>query len=294
MKITSQAQMPSNATAALGREIKELKKGAKQSAFSLDVTGTPPKVTSDEIRRMLNTARASKSYQANADKFQFKLVGQTLTLKEQGFFSKLKGHFNIDREAREEQRAQAAKLIQNAFSTARLEMNSSIDITSTTDRISHDDAVQIQKNLMTDSDLAPKAKELGTRADVVTNDSVTWENLMTDDHAGVSDSRSDNVASYEAYSEPENKQQLLDRREPSGSLDSSSNSVTDWLKHNQPDADLYRQAYNPHSSWENAGLINPMPQGNQLFQGGFDSSRRDSMASDTSETKIFDLLLNKH
>ena len=71
MKITSQAHMPANATRALGQEIKELKKGAKASAFKLKVTGTPPQVTSDEIRRLLSTARASKKYKENIDKYQF-------------------------------------------------------------------------------------------------------------------------------------------------------------------------------------------------------------------------------
>lgn len=291
MKITSQAHMPANATQALGQEVKELKQGAKASAFRLQVTGTPPRVTSGEIRRLLNTARASKNYQDKFDKYQFKLVGRTLQLKEQGLFSKFKGWLGIGRETREQQRAQAAQLIQSAFSEARLETKLRVPVQ---DRITHDDAVQIQQDLMIKSDLAPGTAHPYSRTADASSESVTWEKLMTDDHEVVSDSRSDNVVSYQAYNESEKPTQRQQAHQASDSLASSSNSVTDWLKHNPIDADAYRQAYNPHASWENAPLINPMPHDNGLFQGGFGSSRDGSMASDSTETKIFDLLFRKH
>lgn len=115
MKITPHTQMPTNATQALGQEVQDMQRGQKASSFKLNVTRGPGGfvVTADEIRRLLNTAGASKDYKANAGKYQFKVLtdksgDKTLTLKQQGLFSRFKGLLRIERGHRERQRAEAA------------------------------------------------------------------------------------------------------------------------------------------------------------------------------------------
>lgn len=292
MKITSQAHMPANATRALGQEIKELKKGAKASAFKLKVTGTPPQVTSDEIRRLLSTARASKKYKENIDKYQFKLVGRTLQLKEEGFFSKLKVKYNIGRDQRDAQRGHAAILIQNAFVKASLETNLNVPVQ---DRITHDDAVQIQKELMLKSELAPGLERRKRRGADASSESATWEKLMADDHDPVSDSPLDNVISYEVYDEQARPALLLQSRQVSGPLASSPDDVQQWLDQNQVGMDAHREAVNPHASWQNSQMINPMPADKPLFQDDTGLTRYGSLASVMSESEmnLFELLLKK-
>lgn len=161
MKITADARMPANATQALGQEVKQLKEARKSSAFKLDVTRDPTgfKVSVNEIKRMLEAASVSKDYKAHAEKYQFKVVtsrsgNKTLTLKEQGFFSKLQGHFGIRREKREQQRAEAAKLIGDAFSRAELEARTAVQVDD--EQMTHNDAISFKDDLMQLSDLSPK------------------------------------------------------------------------------------------------------------------------------------------
>jgi hypothetical protein len=167
MQITPQSRMPVNAAEALKIETDELRQGRKASSFKLGVSNVNGtfQVSSGEIQRMLQTARGSINYKKNFEKYQFKVItsdtGQkTLSLKEQGFFSKLKGLFTIGRAERQQQRAEASRLISDAFSRAGLR-----DTIATGSHMTHNDAIRLQRDLMSSSSLAPQADLWWTKAE---------------------------------------------------------------------------------------------------------------------------------
>ena len=321
MKITRETNMPTNATNALGKEVKELKQGKKASSFKLTVTQENGqfKVSTDEIRRMLNTARGSKDYKANFDKYQFKVVTglfgkKTLTLKEQGNFSKFKGWMGIGRDKREQQRAEAARLIGTAFSKASMETGTSQTVTAPGQQMTHDESIGFQRDLMTLSDLAPNAKELRTAAedqaikaqqngqgdqksanagrghDSDASASISFSQLaggaFQQAAPGNASRSGDSFVRHDSRDEPA-------RTQPSAHPSSDSSRVSNaWLRGAMADQDsdqLYPQAFEqPAASWQNAHLINPSP-----FAWP-NPSRPDSMDSERSSNELVGLLIKRH
>lgn len=318
MKIINSSDLKrKNPTALMVAEVKEQKKGIKADSFRLNITGRPAQVTSDEIQRMLSAARRSTDYQKNFHKYQFKLVNksghQVLTLKEQGLFSKLKGKLGIKQTERETQRAAAANLIHQTFMTQKLSLGTTVN--SLTGVMSHDDAIQFQRDLMTSSDLAPQAKKLLTSQEkkdagipkttkAAPKDSpVTMQQLMAEElpamdmpsrgaqRGSLETGSQDNKASYTSYHQEDER--LL---QPSGSLASSSEDLNPWLKPQAPRADAWRVDDQPASFNDNY-LINPRP-----FAGlrssdvviSDDRSSIDSMNSASSKENMMRHFLANH
>lgn len=188
-----------NFTKANAIELKELKGAKNASEFTLRV-GADGKVTSLEISRMLNTARASKSYKNNSDKFQFKLKsdnnGQYLTLKQQGAWSSFKGWLGVGRAEREQQRADAKNLI-----NATLDLGQPDKAYSTKDLLKFNQAQKYQVSVMTTSSLAPKASREG---DQNKSAEVTME-MLRDGNAYGGELMEDNGKSFEHLGEDASK-----------------------------------------------------------------------------------------
>ena len=320
-KITREINMPTNDAQALGKEIKELQQGQKSKSFELTVTqeNGQAKVSADEIRRMLNTARGSKDYKANFNKYQFRVIthesgAQTLTLKEQGFFSKLKALVRIGRDKRAQQRADAARLIDAAFSRANLKTGTTQTVTAPGQRMTRADAIAFQRDLMTLSDLAPKAKELRTAAEKKTqkaqqngqedqqprnagrghvsdpSGSLSFSQLaggaLQQAVSGTASRSGDSFVRYDSSDEPAREQPGA--RQSSDSLRSSNAWLRDALADRDSDQ-LYPQAFEqPAASWQNAPLINPSP-----FAWP-NPSRPDSMDSERSSNDLVGLLIKRH
>ena len=327
-QITREINMPTNATQALVKEVKERQQGQKAKSFELTVTqdNGQVKVSADEIRRMLMTARGSKDYMANFNKYQFKVIthesgAQTLTLKEQGFFSKLKGLVRIGRDKREQQRADAAQLIGAAFSRANLKTGTTQTVTAPGQRMTHADAIEFQRDLMTLSDLAPNAKELRTPAEEKakkaeekaqkaqqnsqedqkpanvgrrhvsdSSGSLSFSQLasgaLQQAASGTASRSGDSFVRHDSRDEPA-------RAQPSAHPSSDSSRVSNaWLRGAMADQDsdqLYPPAFEQQpASWQNAPLINPSP-----FAWP-NPGRPDSMDSESSRDDLIGLLTKRH
>ena len=180
-------------------ELKELKGAKNASEFTLRV-GAGGKVTSLEISRMLNTARASKSYKNNSDKFQFKLKsdnnGQYLTLKQQGAWSSFKGWLGVGRAEREQQRADAKNLI-----NATLDLGRPDKAYLNKDLLTFNQAQKYQVSVMTTSSLAPKTSRVD---DQNKSAEVTME-MLRDGNAYGDELMGDNGKSFEHLGEDASK-----------------------------------------------------------------------------------------
>lgn len=96
-------------------EMAQLQRARAASSFSLRLNAEG-KLDKHAFSELLAAARASNAYKANQQHYQFKLKsdsnGYTLTLKQQGLWSRFKGVFGWGRETRERQRADAKRLIE--------------------------------------------------------------------------------------------------------------------------------------------------------------------------------------
>ena len=185
-------------------ELKELKGAKNASEFTLRV-GADGKVTSLELSRMLSTARASKSYKNNSDKFQFKLKsdnkGQYLTLKQQGAWSSFKGWLGAGRAEREQQRADAKNLINATLVSGRSDKSY-----FNKDLLTFNQAQKYQVSVMTTSSLAPEASRVG---DQNKSAEVTME-MLRDGNAHVSAPMEDNKKSFE-YLDDDASKSVVDK-----------------------------------------------------------------------------------
>ncbi|MEK7346592.1 MAG: hypothetical protein AAB176_12960 [Pseudomonadota bacterium] len=282
MQITNSHRMPTSANQRLGQEIKELKQGRKASEFRLNVTGG--KITSDELQRMLSAARRSKSYQSNSEKFQFKLIEhkagrQVLTFKEQGWFSKLKGVFNIGTADREAQRAAAADLISKTFRREQLALG--MDETWLSDAMTHAEAISFQATVMTDSELAPLNKSARAQSGDAP-ETPTMQDLMGGDLAQDEALSENNRPSFSAY-DPQEDTRRAATHEPLGSPKSSFINPIHQHQPPQFEADPW-EMNNPFSFRQNDNLMTP-PVGRSSFGSSFRSN-------DSREDNFMVLLLN--
>jgi hypothetical protein len=268
MRISNQNQMPQNANLAQAQENIEMERAAGHKSFTLTVTGNPPKVSTDEIRRMLSSARGSNSYKANFHKYQFKLNGQELTLKQQGLFSRFKGIFSIRTAVREARRADAAKLIGDAFEREDKKLGAEEKIFE--DRMTNSESIKFQRDVMNHSDVSPIARELrtklesvappfirGGRTDDVDSVPITFNDLMTgelEEPNAAGERRDENLAasndlrSYETYNSEvaAPKDSLIQAKRPR-----ASEGNDHWLKEERsldgdyPDAgrDPYKNSF---------------------------------------------------
>ena len=234
-------------------ELKELKGAKNASEFTLRV-GADGKVTSFELSRMLTTARASKSYKNNSDKFQFKLKsdnnGQYLTLKQQGAWSSFKGWLGVGRAEREQQRADAKDLINATLVSGRPDKSY-----SDKDLLKFNQAQKYQVSVMTTSSLAPEASRVD---DQKKSAEVTME-MLRDGNAYVSDLVDDNKKSFEHLGQDESKS-VVDKN-ASKNADFINNEkhnsymrpeTKEYVSSKQLDNDLISEnshdSANPHSS----------------------------------------------
>jgi hypothetical protein len=101
---------------------KSLDKNAAVFRLNLNHKG---EIDPSALQKLIETARASKTYQRNKEKYQFTLVSgpkktQYLALKQQGLWSKFKSLFPFTREARQERRAEAARMVSNSLDLPEL------------------------------------------------------------------------------------------------------------------------------------------------------------------------------
>jgi hypothetical protein len=306
MRISNQNQMPQNANLAQAQENKEMERAAGHKSFRLTVTGNPPKVSTDEIRRMLSSARASTSYKANFQKYQFKLNGQELTLKQQGLFSRFKGLIGFHRDVREARRADAAKLIGDAFEREDKKLGADEKIFE--DQMTNAESIKFQRDVMNHSDVSPKARELrtsrepvappfigGRRNDDVDSGPITFNDLMTgelEEPSAAEERRdgnlvaSDDLRSFEAYNSEVDapKDSLIRAKRPR-----ASEGNDHWLKEERSlDGDYTDAGRDPS---KNSFLENLYKNPPRSSNGSLVSQvSQDSQDSQDSKVKYFRLL----
>lgn len=293
MEIINSNQMPTSANRRLEREIQELKQGENESAFKLNVSDG--RITSDELQRMLSTARRSKAYQKNSEKFQFKLIEgkegkQVLTFKEQGWFSKLLGIFHINRSQREAQRAAAAELIVGTLH--RENLSTGIEESwQSSEAMTHDASTAFHKNIMSKSGVAPlkSAGRAGTGEAVAIP---TMQDLMNGNLITRASGVEDHRQSYEVYDNQEDAQR---NTQPIGSPQPLYDNS---LYHNQhlSSGENPWEMRDRRQSFGNADLINPPTNADKRLQEKLLAMRRDSeshsMKSDNSlDNHLIALLL---
>jgi len=294
MTIANTPAKPLGPIQELTRDINELRKSGKKDAFCLNTTGTPPKITADELRRMLAAASHSKTYQKNSEKYQFTLVTrkgqQVLRLKQQGWFSNVIGRFGISHDKRETQRAEAAKLIQETLAQNDLDMDSKVDISGPT--LSKAKAKSLQRDIMTKSGLAPHQPK---RDEIYTMKQLADAEPESRASQGEEVEFDDTHKSYTAYNQ-ENDTPKATARPQHDSMNSSSDSDLNYLKFQPAHKDAYDDE-DPRGSWPQRSLINPRVSGdvelpNHLFR--FQHARVGSMDSDNPYDAMLKHLLKNH
>jgi hypothetical protein len=306
MKITTTRELQNMpATQSLGHELNELKTAKKASSFHLQTTGTPPSITADEFRRLIEAANQSKKYRDNRDSYYFTMTEskgrQTLSLKQQGLFSKFKFFIGIDSRGRAQRRGAAANLIKNTFSDAGETIRTKIN--TSRPELSKDSAVELQKDLMSKGPWAPKsARSKGNMAKDM-EDVMHIRKLMagkikeeTSVEKPVRESEPGELRNSFTSYDPEKDSHQPVKQAPVGSLRLSSDQK-DWLQPQPLIEDEYN-ATQTVSSWQNADLINPPVGGGLRLENPHELSAHSSTDSEinshVSTDNLYELLLKRH
>ena len=306
MKITTQHELQNMpATQSLGHELNELKMARKASSFHLQTTGSLPSISADEFRRLIEAANQSKKYRDKRDSYYFTMTErdgrQTLSLKQQGLFSKFKSFIGIDSRGRAQRRGAAANLIKDTFSdagkTIRTKINTSLP------ELSKDSAVELQKDLMSKGPWAPKsARSKGNMAKDM-EDVMHIRKLMAGKikeessvEKPVKESEPSELRNSFTSYDPEKDTHQPVKQAPVGSL-GPNNDVNDWLQPQPLSEDEYN-ATQTVRSWHNADLINPPVGGGLRLENPHELSAHSSMDSGinshVSTDNLFELLLKRH
>ncbi len=156
-------------------ELAQRQRAETASSFSLRLNAEG-KLDKHAFSELLAAARASNTYRANLQHYQFKLKsdgsGHYLTLKQQGLWSRFKGVFGWGRETRERQRADAQLLIRGRSLS---EINQARQQGQITDRTRFSDAKTDQQKIMADGEPRSRHRRAGSQS---SSEKLDFEQLM--------------------------------------------------------------------------------------------------------------------